>query len=52
MAPEFGKSIHHLPLIPATVLKKHLLHEPLDLRDPSREPRFAPIHSRLFAGRP
>jgi hypothetical protein len=23
MAPEFGKSIHHLPLVPANVLKKH-----------------------------
>jgi hypothetical protein len=32
MAPEFGKPIHQLPLIPATVLKKHRLHEPLDTR--------------------
>jgi hypothetical protein len=27
MAPEFGKSIHQLPLIPANVLKKHRVHE-------------------------
>jgi hypothetical protein len=32
MAPEFGKPIHQLPLIPATVLKKHRVHEPLDTR--------------------
>jgi hypothetical protein len=32
MAPEFGKPIHQLPLIPATVLKKHHVHEPLDTR--------------------
>ncbi len=32
MAPEFGKPIHHLPLIPANVLKKHRVHEPLDTR--------------------
>jgi hypothetical protein len=32
MAPEFGKPIHHLPLIPADVLKKHRVHEPLDMR--------------------
>src|ERR1700737_397770 len=32
MAPEFGKPIHHLPLIPANVLKKHRVHEPLDPR--------------------
>ena len=32
MAPEFGKLIHHLPLIPANVLKKHHVHEPLDTR--------------------
>jgi hypothetical protein len=30
MAPEFGKPIHQLPLIPANVLKKHHVHEPLD----------------------
>jgi hypothetical protein len=30
MAPLFGKPIHQLPLIPADVLKKHLVHEPLD----------------------
>ena len=28
LASEFGKPIHHLPLIPATVLKKHRVHEP------------------------
>ena len=32
MAPEFGKSIHQLPLIPADVVKKHRVHEPLDTR--------------------
>jgi hypothetical protein len=32
MAPEFGTPIHHLPLIPADVLKKHRVHEPLDTR--------------------
>ena len=32
MAPEFGKPIHQLPLIPANVLKKHHVHEPLDPR--------------------
>jgi hypothetical protein len=32
MAPEFGKPIHQLPLIPADVLKKHRVHEPLDTR--------------------
>ena len=32
MAPEFGKSVHHLPLILATVLKKHRVHEPRDTR--------------------
>jgi hypothetical protein len=32
MAPEFGKPIHHLPLIPAIVLKKHRVDEPLDTR--------------------
>jgi hypothetical protein len=26
MAPEFGKPIHQLPLIPADVLKKHCVH--------------------------
>ncbi len=30
MAPEFGKPIHQLPLIPANVLKKHHVHEPLE----------------------
>jgi hypothetical protein len=32
MAPEFGKPIHQLPLVPANVLKKHRVHEPLDTR--------------------
>src|ERR1700726_258891 len=32
MAPEFGKPIHQLPLIPANILKKHRIHEPLDTR--------------------
>jgi hypothetical protein len=32
MAPEFGKPIYHLPLIPADILKKHRVHEPLDTR--------------------
>ena len=32
MAPEFGRPIHQLPLIPANVLKKHRVHEPLDTR--------------------
>ena len=32
MAPEFGKPIHHLPLIPANVLEKHHVNEPLDTR--------------------
>ena len=32
MAPEFGKAHHQLPLIPADVLKKHRVHEPLDTR--------------------
>jgi hypothetical protein len=32
MAPEFGKPIHHLPLIPTNVLKKHRVHEPLGTR--------------------
>jgi hypothetical protein len=30
MAPEFGKSMYQLPLIPANVLKQHRVHEPLD----------------------
>jgi hypothetical protein len=30
MAPQFGKPIHQLPLIPADILKKHRVHEPLD----------------------
>jgi hypothetical protein len=32
MAPELGKPIHQLPLVPANVLKKHHVHEPLDTR--------------------
>jgi hypothetical protein len=32
MAPEIGKPIHQLPLIPANGLKKHRVHEPLDTR--------------------
>jgi len=32
MAPEFGKPINQLPLIPADVLKKHRVHQPLDTR--------------------
>ncbi len=32
MAPEFGNPIHQLPLIPADILKKHRVHEPLDTR--------------------
>jgi hypothetical protein len=32
MAPEFGKPIHQLPLLPANILKKHRVHEPLDPR--------------------
>jgi hypothetical protein len=32
MAPEIGRPIHQLPLIPADVLKKHRVHEPLDTR--------------------
>jgi hypothetical protein len=35
MAPEFGKSIHHLPLIPADVRNKYHVHEPLETRFPS-----------------
>jgi hypothetical protein len=54
MAPEFGKPIHQLPLIPASVLKKHHVHEPLDTRFRSaarllqalwREDRDLPIGS-------
>jgi hypothetical protein len=32
MAPEFGKPIHQLPLIPVDVLKKRRVHESLDTR--------------------
>ena len=32
MAPEFGKPIQQLPLIPADILKRHRVHEPLDTR--------------------
>jgi hypothetical protein len=54
MAPEVGKPIHQLPLIPANVLKKHCVHEPLDTRFRSaarllqalwREDRNLPIGS-------
>jgi hypothetical protein len=54
MAPEFGKPIHQLPLIPANVLKKHRVHEPVDTRFRSaarllqslwREDRDLPIGS-------
>jgi hypothetical protein len=54
--PEFGKPIHQLPLIPADVLKKHRVHEPLDTRFRSaarllqglwREERGLPIGSHL-----
>lgn len=56
MAPEIGKPIHQLPLIPAGVLKKHRVHEPLDTRFRSaarllqavrRENRDLPIGSYL-----
>ena len=56
MAPEFGKPIHQLPLVPANVLKKHRVHEPLDTRFRSaarllqalwREDRDLPIGSHL-----
>ena len=56
MAPEFGKPIHQLPLIPADILKKHRVHEPLDTRFRSaarllqalwREDRDLPIGSYL-----
>jgi hypothetical protein len=54
MAPEFGKPIHQVPLIPAGVLKKHRVHELLDPRFRSaarllqalwREDRGLPIGS-------
>ena len=54
MAPELGKPIHHLPLIPTNVLNKHRVHEPLDTRFRSasrllqalwREDRDLPIGS-------
>ena len=56
MAPEFGRPIHQLPPIPANVLKKHHVHEPLDTRFRSaarllqsiwREDRGLPIGSYL-----
>jgi hypothetical protein len=56
MAPEFGKPIHQLPLIPADVLKEHRIHEPLDTRFRSaerllqalwREDRALPIGSSV-----
>jgi hypothetical protein len=54
MAPEFGRPIHQLPLIPANVLKKRRVHEPLGPRFRSaarllqalwREERHLPIGS-------
>ena len=54
MAPEFGKPIHQLPLIPADILKKHRVNEQLDTRFRSaarllqalwREDRDLPIGS-------
>jgi hypothetical protein len=54
MASEFGTPIHQLPLIPANVLKKHRVDEPLDPRFRSaarllqalwREDRGLPIGS-------
>ena len=59
MAPEFGKPVHQLPLIPADVLKKHRVHEPLDTRFRSaarllqalwREDRDLPIGSYVNEG--
>jgi hypothetical protein len=56
MAPEFGTPIHQLPLIPADVLKKPRVHEPLDPRFRTaarllqalwREDRDLPIGSYL-----
>jgi hypothetical protein len=56
MAPEFGKPIHQLPLIPANIIKKHRVHEPLDTRFRSaarllqavwREDRDLPIGSNV-----
>ena len=38
MAPEFGKPIQQLPLIPAKVVKQHRVHEPVDTRFRSRRP--------------
>jgi hypothetical protein len=58
MAPEFGKPIHQLPLIPANVLKKHCVFEPLDPRFRAaarllqalwREDRALPIGSHVGA---
>src|SRR6202035_3544020 len=54
MAPEFGKPIHQLALIPANIHKKHRVHEQLDTRFRSaarllqalwREDRDLPIGS-------
>jgi len=56
MAPEYGKPLHQLPLIPADVLKKHHVNEPLDPRFRAaarllqalwREERGLPIGSHL-----
>src|SRR5580704_10382785 len=48
MAPEFGKPIHQIPLIPASILKKHRVHEPLDTRFRSA----ARLLQALWRGRP
>lgn len=54
MAPEFGQPIENLPLVPADILKKHHVHEPMDTRFRSaarllqalwREDRELPIGS-------
>ena len=59
MAPEFGKPIHQLPLIPVNILKKHHVHEPLDtwfrsaarlLQALWREDRDLPIGSYVNEG--
>ena len=45
MAPEFGKPIHHLPLIPATVLKKHRVHEPVPRCSLVLSARLGPVRN-------
>ena len=32
MSPEFGHLFDHLPLIPEAVLRKHHVHQPIDMR--------------------